>query len=225
MNACVWCGRPLRQTVTLNQIWCWAPLTQSVACDQCRQRFTAITSQRCPQCGRQQTDETVCVDCQRWTGQPLTNHAIYVYDEAMKAYMQQYKFQGDYALRLLMQEPIRAALFREHYDVLVPIPVDQATWQKRGFNQVTGWLRQAPFQQALLVLADHKSRPQSAKDRSARLQTPQPFTLAPNAKEVLHNQRVLLLDDVYTTGRTLRHAANQIYLGGAKAVTSLTLAR
>jgi competence protein ComFC len=143
----------------------------------------------------------------------------------MKAYMQQYKFQGDFALRRVLQEPLRLALARETYDVLVPIPVDQATWQQRGFNQVTGWLQTQPFQQALLVRASHKDQPQSAKDRAARLQTAQPFILAPHAADVLMGQRVLLLDDVYTTGRTLRHAAAQIYLGGAKAVTSLTLAR
>ncbi|MFD1455332.1 ComF family protein [Levilactobacillus lanxiensis] len=225
MRACVWCGRQLQTTLTLAQIWQFTPIAQATVCDTCRQRFTAITSQHCPSCGRQQVDETVCLDCQRWSGDRLTNHAVYVYDSAMKAYMQQYKFQGDYALRVLMQAPLAAALQRETYDVLVPIPVDQLTWRTRGFNQVTGWLQNQPFQQALLVRATHKERPQSAKDRADRLRTPQPFTLAPNAGQLLRGQRVLLLDDVYTTGRTLRHAADQIYLGGAKAVTSLTLAR
>ncbi|KRK86482.1 amidophosphoribosyltransferase [Levilactobacillus koreensis JCM 16448] len=143
----------------------------------------------------------------------------------MKAYMQQYKFQGDYALRQVMMEPLKQALAQQDYDVLVPIPVNQETWQTRGFNQVTGWLLNQPFQQALLVTADHKDQPQSAKTRQQRLLTQQPFSLAPNAATVLKDRRILLLDDVYTTGRTLRHAAAQIYLGGAKAVTSLTLAR
>jgi len=225
MSACVWCGRQLQTTLTLAQIWRFTPIAQATVCDACQHRFAAITSQHCPACGRQQMDETVCLDCQRWSGVRLTNHAVYVYDAAMKAYMQQYKFQGDYALRVLMQAPLAAALQRETYDVLVPIPVDQTTWRTRGFNQVTGWLRNQPFQQALLVRATHKERPQSAKARADRLRTPQPFTLAPNANQILRGQRVLLLDDVYTTGRTLRHAADQIYLGGAKAVTSLTLAR
>ncbi|MCH4124055.1 MAG: ComF family protein [Levilactobacillus sp.] len=225
MNACVWCGRRLGGVVTVSQLWRWGPLIKSAVCAACQTRLTPISILHCPQCGRQQTDETICRDCQRWTGPPLVNHALYVYDAAMKAYMQQYKFQGDFALRRVLQEPLRLALARETYDVLVPIPVDQATWQQRGFNQVTGWLQTQPFQQALLVRASHKDQPQSAKDRAARLQTAQPFILAPHAADVLMGQRVLLLDDVYTTGRTLRHAAAQIYLGGAKAVTSLTLAR
>ncbi|WP_225417983.1 ComF family protein [Levilactobacillus huananensis] len=139
--------------------------------------------------------------------------------------MQQYKFQGDYRLRLGLQASLRTALDREDYDILVPIPIDAQTWQTRGFNQVTGWLTGQPFQQVLTVTATHKDRPQSAKTRQERLLTPQPFELVSGASEIVSNQRVLLIDDVYTTGRTLRHAARQIYLGGAKAVTSLTLAR
>ncbi|MFC6207639.1 ComF family protein [Levilactobacillus tongjiangensis] len=155
----------------------------------------------------------------------MINRALFQYDAGFKAYMQQYKFQGDYALRVVVQATLARALQRATYDVLVPIPVDVATWQSRGFNQVTGWLTGQPFFQALEVVADHKERPQSAKTRAERLVTPQPFSLAPNACKVLQHQRVLLLDDVYTTGRTIRHAIDQINLSGAKAVTSLTLAR
>ncbi|WP_367295272.1 ComF family protein [Levilactobacillus yonginensis] len=155
----------------------------------------------------------------------MVNRALFQYDAGFKAYMQQYKFQGDYALRIVLQAALAQSLRRAVYDVLVPIPVDLATWQTRGFNQVTGWLTDQPFFQALEVVAEHKERPQSAKTRAERLVTPQPFSLAPNAGKLLRDQRVLLLDDVYTTGRTIRHAIDQINLSGAKAVTSLTLAR
>lgn len=139
--------------------------------------------------------------------------------------MQQYKFQGDYALREVLQQELVRALHQEDYDLLVPIPIDATTWQTRGFNQVTGWLTDQPYFQALTVRASHKDQPQSAKTRAERLMTQQPFRLVEKAPALLANQRVLLLDDVYTTGRTLRHAAAEIILGGAKAVTSLTLAR
>ncbi|WP_143462925.1 ComF family protein [Levilactobacillus enshiensis] len=225
MSKCLLCHQPLRPPMTLAQFWCWQPLPVPVVCQRCIQQFDRISATHCPQCGRQQTKMTVCHDCDRWGDQRLQNHAVYTYNEAMKAYMQQYKFQGDYALRQVMMAPLQQALMRETYDVLVPIPVNQETWQARGFNQVTGWLRNQPFQQVLLVTADHKEQPQSAKTRQQRLLTQQPFSLAPNAARVLAGKQILLLDDVYTTGRTLRHAATQIYLGGAKAVTSLTLAR
>ena len=45
------------------------------------------------------------------------------------------------------------------------------------------------------------------------------------SKEKIRNQRVLLVDDVYTTGRTLFHAAELLYKNGAETVKSLTFAR
>ncbi|WP_261810216.1 ComF family protein [Levilactobacillus humaensis] len=224
MLTCVWCGRSFAPAITVTMIWQWRPLPQPALCATCHDRLTPISPQHCPQCGRQQTTVEVCRDCRRWHDN-LRNRAVYRYDAGMKAYMQQYKFQGDYRLRLGLQEALRLALEQVDYDILVPIPIDERTWQTRGFNQVTGWLTGQPFQQALAVTATHKDRPQSAKTRQERLLTPQPFELVAGASDLLANRRVLLLDDVYTTGRTLRHAAQQIYLGGAKAVTSLTLAR
>ncbi|MDT7015047.1 ComF family protein [Levilactobacillus namurensis] len=221
---CVWCGRHFQPQVSLADLLRWAPLPQPKVCVTCAQRLQPITEPRCPACGRAQATATICYDCERW-GDDFTNHALFPYDANLKAYMQQYKFQGDYRLREVMQPILRRALAREVYDVLVPIPVAAETWQIRGFNQVTAWLTDQPYQQALVVREATKSRPQSSKTRQERLQAQQPFQLAPNAATVLQNQRVLLLDDVYTTGRTIRHAAQQIYLGGAKTVTSLTLAR
>jgi len=225
MMRCVWCTRTFEPPVTLQDLLRWRPLPMPALCPSCQERFIPITGAHCPACGRQQATTIRCHDCERWGAEILTNHALFQYDAGMKAYMQQYKFQGDYALRKALQAPLYRALAQQSYDVLVPIPVDQHTWLTRGFNQVTGWLRDQPFQQVLRVKADHKSQPQSAKTRSERLVTPQPFMLDTAAAKIIVNQRVLLLDDVYTTGRTLRHAASQIYLGGAKAVTSLTLAR
>ncbi|WP_260156603.1 ComF family protein [Levilactobacillus brevis] len=200
------------------------PVTPPDICVPCQGRLSPISGQHCPQCGRQQTTCQLCQDCQRWD-QPLVNRALYCYDAEMKAYMQQYKFQGDYALQRVLQRALATALTQLTYDILVPIPIAQSTWQSRGFNQVTGWLTGQAYYQVLQVIDQDKATPQSAKNRAQRLLTPQPFTLAPQAKDLCHGQRVLLLDDVYTTGRTLRHAATQINLTGAKAVTSLTLAR
>ena len=66
--------------------------------------------------------------------------------------------------------------------------------------------------------------PQSEKSRKARLEMEQPFELrVANGK--IRNQKVLLVDDVYTTGRTLFHGAELLYKNGAEAVESLTFAR
>lgn len=66
---------------------------------------------------------------------------------------------------------------------------------------------------------------QSEKNRQQRLQTPQPFQIIASAQSVILNQDVLIVDDVYTTGTTIRHAANLIQTAGARSVSGLTLCR
>ncbi|WP_311317083.1 ComF family protein [Leuconostoc citreum] len=68
-----------------------------------------------------------------------------------------------------------------------------------------------------------KKTDQSRFNRQKRLTRAQPFVIANHTS--LSGQSVLLIDDVYTTGRTLYYAAELIYTLGAKNVKSLSLAR
>lgn len=92
----------------------------------------------------------------------------------------------------------------------------------RGFNQVKGLLGGCTITEVLVH--QHKDKlAQSHKSRTERLATPQPFLLK-NAARVL-NERVILVDDIYTTGRTLYHAAVLLKEAGASEVLSISLAR
>lgn len=175
-------------------------------------------------CGRSQTRVELCEDCQRW---PLNtgfhNVALFDYNDAMQAYFHRYKFQGDYRLRRVFEKSMQVAVARLEKDLVFTIPVAPSTLATRGFNQVSGWLFDGNNQPGLQTKNQQKGIPQSQKDRRARLQMPQPFTLAPTT--VVTGKRVLLVDDIYTTGRTIRHAATLLLESGAKSVTGLTLAR
>ncbi|WP_447409442.1 ComF family protein [Weissella confusa] len=70
----------------------------------------------------------------------------------------------------------------------------------------------------------HNKSVQSLKTRQDRLNTAQPFMCQLGNLD-LTGQRICLVDDVYTTGRTLRHAATCLYECGAKQICTITLAR
>lgn len=203
-------------------------MRRPVVCDRCWQRFEPIKRPHaCPGCGRAQDQPTPCLDCTRW---PVLagfhNEALFRYNEAMHAYFHQYKFSGDYQLRqvfaTVFQQAIRQRIARTATLVVI-IPVTPATMQTRGFNQVSGWMPTIETVAVLTTQAATKLVPQSKKDRHARLQTPQPFRLDTPAN--ITGQSILLVDDIYTTGRTIRHAASLLLENGAKSVTGLTLAR
>jgi competence protein ComFC len=148
---------------------------------------------------------------------------MYKYDDMMRWYFGQYKFNGGYHLRSIFQEVFSVFIRQHAADMYVPIPVSQRTAQTRGFNQVAGLL---DFEAELDILAcaGTEKAVQSMKTRGERLHSMQPFVLKAGGISV-QNQTICLIDDVYTTGTTLRHAAQCFYEAGAKRVCSVTLAR
>lgn len=221
---CLLCQQPIHDELNLLQALGVMTLDNAIICEPCRQQFQSITT-ACAGCGRQQADDTLCQDCRRWQqqGQQLLTHcALYQYNAAMRQYMKAYKFNGDYLLRSVFNREFIQKVHTMAMDVVVPVPVSGDTMLRRGFNQMLGLFEGVPYQ-ALLQVTQQQKAHQSQRDRAARLHRKQPFSIA--VTKDLGNQRVLLVDNVYTTGNTLDHAAALLYQLGAKEVKSLSLAR
>ena len=77
--------------------------------------------------------------------------AIYCYEENMKEYFSRYKFMGDYCLRKIFQQEIKANLkpFLKKGYILVPVPLSEERLEDRGFNQVKGLLEGIPYKNIL----------------------------------------------------------------------------
>lgn len=226
MNTCLKCGQPVGIDVTLKMLLDFSPLQKPVLCAACRDRFTVIDPKfACPFCGRMMENRVVCGDCECWgDGDQFQNRALYVYDEALKEYFSDYKFRGDYRLRLMFSRELEIAVKAAKCDLVTVVPVTAETMANRGFNQVAGMLGGCPVTQTLATIETKKITRQSERDRKARMLSVQPFKRLPDLGQRLVGQRVLVVDDVYTTGRTIRHAANLLRQAGAKKVVGLTLA-
>ncbi|MGN7175963.1 ComF family protein [Paenibacillus sp. FSL R5-0490] len=116
---------------------------------------------------------------------------------------------------------IRGKLENMKFDCLVPIPLSPERLYERGFNQSAALILEAGFTPAELLQRIHSEK-QSKKSRLERIHHHQVFEpLNIN----IENKVILLIDDIYTTGSTLYHAAKVLKTGGAASVLSLTLAR
>lgn len=222
------CRQAVAPVLDLKTLLSFKPVVSSTICASCQRRFTRINSAtQCPSCGRKQANAERCYDCQRWdkaTGSEFKNWALYDYNAAMKSYFSEYKFRGDYRLRRVFNADLRQAIKRLKPDVVTVIPVTETTLQTRGFNQVAGLIEGVVFCNVLAFSQSEKQQRQSQKDRHQRLLTAQPFRIKEVERASLFEQRVLVVDDVYTTGRTIRHAADLLNRAGAKTVQGLTLA-
>ena len=221
MNVCVLCDNFLGEKLTFCDL---LSLTKPKirACDACFDKFQRISEQHCPKCYRDGTSD-ICVDCQVWLekGKEVSHKSCFVYNEAMKDYFSQYKFQGDYALYSVFTEILQKELKAYSDYTLVPIPVSSEKYQKRGFNQVTALLEgtKLPFRE---ILEKYDTIAQSSKTRKERLQSQQCFKLKDSVQPPT---KVLLLDDIYTTGSTLQLAKEILVEAGVKEIMTFSLAR
>ena len=134
--------------------------------------------------------------------------------------------------RLLRQAPqARAAVdaAMEAADWIVPIPLSATRLAERGFNQAQ-WLAEAiaPRRKIRcdLLLRPRETQAQSGLAREARLRNlRRAFACAPLLTRELAGRRVLIVDDVMTTGATLDCAAEVLLAAGAATVHALVLAR
>lgn len=116
----------------------------------------------------------------------------------------------------------------EQADLVVPMPLARERLAERGYNQALLLARHlAPDRtDATLLLRTRHTAAQSALTRAERLQNVQgAFAVEPLRAHELRGRRVVLVDDVMTTGASLRAAASALRLAGAAHITALVFAR
>lgn len=232
MSSCLWCGLKEKPTIRLTDVIRFLPIKIDPLCNKCKIQCISLHSLKtCEGCGRRWEKDGLCEDCIRWKllypEYRFRNEALYEYNSFMKEWMEKYKFQGDYRMRELFAAPLKDKVEKNsHKDsLIVPIPISQTSMAVRGFNQVNGMLDAAQISYAEVLVHMGTGPKQSTKDRKQRMTSPQPFSILPIHKQRVEQQRILLVDDIYTTGRTLFHAADCLFAHGAKAVHSITIAR
>ena len=136
-----------------------------------------------------------------------------------------FKFDGLTALAPLLAEPMRRCL-PENVDLLVPIPLPPRRARARGFNQslllaqVLSTSSGVPCREALArVRFTHQQALLTRRQRRANLRR------AMKAVIDVSGLRVLVIDDVLTTGSTAAEAARALKEAGAAWVGILTFAR
>ena len=210
---------------------------ESGLCSACWEQVDFLGPPCCPRCGFpfefEVGEDVLCGSCLRTPPVFDRCRAAFRYDDNSRKLVLDLKY-GDRTYlapalaRLLYQAGRRLA---EEADMIVPVPLHRWRLLRRRFNQAAllatelGKLADKPvFNDAILR---HRATPsQGGLTRKARQRNMRgAFRLRPDMRKRIAERRVLLVDDVLTTGATTDATVRCLLRGGASNVDVLTLAR
>lgn len=146
--------------------------------------------------------------------------SLYTYNEAMREYLHQFKFLQDVRLAEVFADELRNKLIGSA--IIVPIPMHPEKKIQRTFAHVDELLKSAriPYTH-LLEKIDTEAMGEKSKAR--RIAMKPLFTV--KVGTTIQPGTYILIDDIYTTGTTLRHAATVLKEAGATRIEAITLIR
>ena len=167
------------------------------------------------------------------------NHLyIFQYQGIIRRAILNYKFKEESYLYLtFVNFLLKNDFFFENfksYDTIIPVPISKKRKKERGYNQslliakeLVKQINQEKKTLNLCTDALEKIKnivPQSTLDKENRLKNIQGVYKLKN-KEQLENKKILLIDDIYTTGNTVNEASRILNQANVKEVNVLVLAK
>lgn len=149
--------------------------------------------------------------------------AAFAYGGPVAEAVQRLKYQGEWALGRALGEAMAARL-PWPVDVVVPVPLARDRLVARGYNQARELARGFARPAVVDALARAPGAPQVGLSRAARLDNVRAALSPGPGRERVRDRRVLLLDDVVTTGATAEAATAALTSAGARAVFVYALA-
>lgn len=229
MTKCLLCGQNFVPQTSLRQVFSWQKLPVQCVCFHCKSSFSRLGSRRCQICSKELISGQICLDCWEWkkkyADNLLKNYSIFKYNAAFHDLMVNYKRYGDFILYQVLQELCWQELTKLKADFYVPIPTSPEHLKKRQFDTIKAIYGELV---PLTLILDKKAgiSAQGEKTRKQRLLSKQSFFVKKNFKVDMNLHKVLLLDDIYTTGRTLYHARDALLTAFPQAkITSFSICR
>jgi ComF family protein len=232
-----------------NTHYVWQPSTGKVAsypvsdviapyfCESCQKGLTPITHPFCSKCGlpfvsTEGVDHT-CSECfleRRYFGKA---RAFGIYDGILMEAIHLLKYGKKTSLAQPLSGLAKKTFFKiwdaESIDMIISVPLHIKRLRQRGFNQAhlltMRWAKQEGITLDGVTLCRSRwTEPQTKLSRTERRKNIKGAFSLENTEKIT-GQKILLVDDVFTTGATVNECARVLTKAGAEFVDVLTLAR
>lgn len=206
-------------------------------CHECASRITFIGDALCPSCGipfgTTGGERHLCGDCIVLSPPFSLARALGVYESILMSAIHRFKYGGKIAVGNALGDIMASreydSLHITGYDLIIPVPLHPSKLRRRGFNQALILARRIAkkYRIPLDFTTLRRTKPTPAQvelsgdDRRKNVRG----AFAVETKRAVEGRRVLLIDDVYTTGSTVKECARVLMRARASEVAVLTLAR
>lgn len=201
-------------------------------CGDCIGKLPYIREPLCKKCGKQLENERqeFCSDCGKKVHHYLQGKAIFIYRKEMKLSMYRFKYSNkrEYADFFAEEAVKRYGMWMEQMkiEVIVPVPMYAAKKRSRGYNQAEVFAKALSKESGIavdccLVKRVKNTAPlktMNGKERKYHLKGA--FQVCTN---IVKYNKVLLVDDIYTTGATIDAIAEQLKHSGVKELFFLSI--
>ncbi len=199
-------------------------------CSACLAMVTIVAPPICPKCGQPQTTEEVCSSC---LASPLHFNALRswaIFGGPIRNAIHQLKYKRNVALGEFFGRQLIECVRRFAWtlDVVIPVPLGIARLAERGYNQAALLARPIALGMGFSYRPNGLGRVRETRSQvdlnvaERKANVAGAFRARPAQ---VNGKRILLVDDVTTTGSTLDACAAALLEDGAVSVHALTLAR
>jgi ComF family protein len=212
----------------------WRERTAS-CCTECWRSLPRITGAKCLSCARplavlgprpEVSEALRCIECQLDPGNLAFCDAWGRYSGSLEKVLHAFKFERHDFLNDPLASLLEELIGDMTFDALVPVPMSRAKERKRGYNQAERLARalsQRTNIRCELLLSKRAER--ATQSRLPRAERAKNVRGAFKASERANGKAILLVDDICTTGETLRVSADELLRAGAARVAAVTVAK
>ncbi|MFQ5835387.1 MAG: double zinc ribbon domain-containing protein [bacterium] len=218
------------------------PLNFSYICETCWDKVKWLTMPHCSRCAKpfsaslasQEVPSLLCTECRRESSPFKKIFAATLYEGVMKEAIHLLKYRRKKGIMKRLEKVLKAYFFHtdlplSKLDLVIPIPLHRKKLKERGFNQAELLARVIATHFDLKLVKNGLQRVKATKSqislsKKERIENIKGAFQFKN-KDKFRAKKILLVDDVYTTGTTVREAAKVLKKAKAREVYILTLAR
>lgn len=221
---CIACGQPLD------------PGNLYSMCEDCLNEMVWGNRNLCRLCGKPLEDwypDDLCGECKNHTRSFDRGVSCFQYQGSAREMIHDFKYHGkSYLSRIfseIMYDKIRATGYND-VDLILPVPMYRKKEARRGYNQAallamfTGKRLNVEYRDDLLLRVRPTEPMNQLDPRQRHRNLDGAFAVTRAGYRVLPGKRVLLVDDIYTTGTTTEYCSRLLKQEGAVSVTILSLA-